>query len=204
MSHIPWADVARRTLDVVVAGCGLIGASPILAGCAVAIKLEDGGPVLFRQERVGRHGRTFRIRKLRTMSETTGGRLVTTGNDDRITKVGRVLRKAKLDELPQLLDVVVGSMSLVGPRPEVPKYVALWPRADREVILTVRPGITDPVSVWLRNESDLLDEQADPESYYVEVLLPEKVARYREYVESRSVVSDARIVLATIAAVLRR
>ena len=199
-----WEDPTRRGVDVLLAAAGLIGMSPVFVGCAVAVKLCDGGPIFFRQERVGRGGKRFRIRKFRTMqSDGASGRLISTGDDARITKVGRVLRKTKLDELPQLLDVLEGTMSLVGPRPEVPCYVVRWPPADRDVILSVRPGITDPTSVWLRHESDILTAQEDPEDYYVDVLLPTKAALARKYVESRRLHTDMMTIVHTLRAVVR-
>ncbi len=131
------------------------------------------------------------------------GPLVTAAGDQRITKVGARLRSSKLDELPQLVNVLRGDMALVGPRPEVQRYVDLWDEADREVILSVRPGITDPAAIELRREEELLAEQVDPEAYYRTVLLPRKVGMYRRYVESRTLVGDLRILLRTVASVIK-
>lgn len=178
--------------------------SPALAVIAVLIKRDDpAGPVLFTQERVGLSGIPFRIHKFRTMRPGAPGLQVTSDGDPRVTRVGAVLRKTKLDELPQLWDVLVGRMSLVGPRPEVPKYVALWPAQHREVILSVRPGITDPASVRWRNESEELAQAPDPEAHYVEVLLPQKAAMYAEYVRTRSFWGDVLVLFRTAVAVGR-
>lgn len=195
--------MAKRAFDLVVALPALIAVSPVLAVLGIAIRLDSPGPVMFRQERIGRGGTPFRIHKLRTMRTGEPGRLVSTSTDDRITRVGRFLRKSKLDELPQLIDVVLGTMSLVGPRPEVPRYVALWPADARAEILSVRPGITDPASIVLRDESDQLAGADDPERYYVDVLLPQKAEMYRQYVRSRSLRGDVAILLRTVKAVLR-
>lgn len=192
----------KRAVDVVGATVLLVVASPVLALAAAAIVAESPGGVLFRQERVGRDGRVFRMRKLRTMRPGPGS-LVTVAGDDRVTRVGAVLRATKIDELPQLMDVIEGKMSLVGPRPEVPRFVALWPDELRPIILSVRPGITDPMSVELRHESDLLAEQDDPEQYYIRELLPRKAQGYAEYVTRHSLRGDARIVLDTLKAVAK-
>lgn len=193
---------AKRGLDVALSCVGLAVAAPVLAAAAVAVRMTSPGPVFFRQERVGWHGEIFKIHKFRTM-RVGGGSFVSTTGDPRITRVGSVLRSTKLDELPQLLDVLAGDMSLVGPRPEVPRYVALWSPEDRETILSARPGITDPASIALRNEADRLGEQADPEAYYEQVLLPEKCAMYVDYVRTRSFRGDLAILLGTVRAVLR-
>ncbi len=194
----------KRAFDLVAAGAGLVVTSPVLAAAAVAVKLDDpSGPIFFRQVRVGQGGRTFRILKFRSMRVSTGGPEVTSAADDRITNVGRLLRRTKLDELPQLVNVLVGDMSLVGPRPEVPRYVAEWPAAARTVILSVRPGITDPGSIEFRHEETELAAAADPERHYVDVILPRKVALYEEYVRTRSFLGDLAILLRTAAAVAR-
>ena len=195
---------AKRAFDVAVAAGMLAVLSPALAVIAVLIKRDDpAGPVLFTQERVGLGGLPFRIHKFRTMRPGAPGLQVTSDGDPRVTRVGAVLRKTKLDELPQLWDVLVGRMSLVGPRPEVPKYVALWPAQHREVILSVRPGITDPASVRWRNESEELAQAPDPEAHYVEVLLPQKAAMYAEYVRTRSFWGDVLVLFRTAVAVGR-
>lgn len=190
--------------DVAVSASLLAALSPLLAVIAVLIKRDDPeGPILFSQERVGRGGIPFRIHKFRTMRPDAPGLQVTSAGDPRVTRVGAVLRKSKLDELPQLWDVLVGSMSLVGPRPEVPRYVALWPAAEREVILSVRPGITDPASVRWRNESEELASAPDPEAHYVDVVLPQKAGMYADYVRTRSFWGDLVVLLRTAAAVGR-
>lgn len=192
----------KRAFDAVVAGIGLVVSAPVLAVVAAAIGAESRGGVLFRQERVGLQGRTFRIHKFRTMRAVHDGSLVSATGDARVTRVGRVLRASKLDELPQLLDVLVGDMSLVGPRPEVPVYVAQWPAELRPIILSVRPGITDPGSIAFRHEADELAAAADPERHYVESILPRKAALYAAYVRDRSFLGDLRILWETVRAVL--
>lgn len=194
----------KRAFDLVASGAGLVVGSPLFLAAALAIKVDDpAGPVFFRQQRVGLGGRLFRIHKFRSMSVANSGSLVTSANDARITRVGAVLRKSKLDELPQLIDVFVGDMSLVGPRPEVPKYVALWGEEAAAEILSVRPGITDPASITYRNEQDELAGADDPEQHYVEVILPRKVALYRDYVRTNSVLGDLALIWQTLVAVVR-
>lgn len=191
----------QRVVDIAASAGGLVVLAPVMAASAVAIKMDSPGPVFFRQERVGRHGTTFRIHKFRTMRTDVAGANVSTTGDARITRVGRILRKTKLDELPQLIDVLQGHMALVGPRPEVPEFVEKWEPARRSVILSVRPGITDPASIALRNEADELAGAVDPHRYYVEVLLPRKTAMYVDYVRTRSVAGDLSLVVKTIRAV---
>ncbi|MBQ0892914.1 sugar transferase [Micromonospora sp. U56] len=193
----------KRCFDIAVAAVALILCAPVLAAVAVAIRLDDGGPVLFRQERAGRRGRSFRIHKFRTMRVAPGS-AVTSDTDDRITRVGRFLRASKLDELPQLYDVLVGHMSLVGPRPEVRRYVDCWPPIARWRILSVRPGITDPASIIYRNESAELARAPQPEDYYLAVVLPRKVEMYVRYVETRSFLGDLLILARTVQAVIGR
>lgn len=194
----------KRVIDVSLAAVCLVFSSPVCIAAAIAIRANSSGPVLFRQERVGQDGRIFRIRKFRTMWDGRGGPAVSAAGDRRVTHVGRILRKSKLDELPQLLDVLEGHMSFVGPRPEVPEYVALWPEADRAVILSVRPGITDPASILYRNEAEELAAVEEPVRYYSEVILPRKVALYVEYVRTRTIFGDFKILLATFRAVITR
>lgn len=194
----------KRAFDLVASGAGLVVGSPLFLAAALAIKVDDpAGPVFFRQQRVGLGGRLFRIHKFRSMSVANSGSLVTSANDARITRVGAVLRKSKLDELPQLIDVFVGDMSLVGPRPEVPKYVAMWGEQAAAEILSVRPGITDPASITYRNEQDELAGADDPEQHYVEVILPRKVTLYRDYVRTNSVLGDLALIWQTLVAVVR-
>lgn len=193
----------KRTAEIAFAAAGLALTAPVLGAIAVAIVVTDGPPVFFRQERVGLNGSRFRIHKFRTMTVDHGGPTVSAAGDSRITGVGRCLRKSKLDELPQLIDVVVGSMSIVGPRPEVPEYVEKWPTGTAPMILSVRPGITDPASVKYRNEAELLAQADDAAAYYENVLLPAKAQMYVDYVRDRSFVGDMKIVGQTLVAVLR-
>jgi lipopolysaccharide/colanic/teichoic acid biosynthesis glycosyltransferase len=188
-----------------VAALTLVLLAPLLLAVALAIKLDSRGPVLFRQERVGRHGKAFRIHKFRTMVEGAHrqGALITVGADPRITRVGAWLRATKIDELPQLVDVLKGDMSLVGPRPEVPRYVAMYPAGLRERVLSVRPGITDPVSLRYVDESALLARAADPEREYVEVVMPQKLAAAAAYAEHATLASDLRVIAQTLRTLLR-
>jgi len=195
------AAMAKRTFDLLVASLVLAVISPLLLLVAAIVRLDSPGPVLFRQERVGRHGVPFRIHKFRTMRHQpheTPGLPITVGDDARVTRSGRWLRRMRLDELPQLLDVLAGSMSLVGPRPEVPRYVALYPPELRERALAVRPGITDPASLEFVDEAELLARAADPEREYVEVILPRKVLRAAEYAERATLASDLGVLLRTL------
>lgn len=194
--------MAKRLFDLLAASLALLLLAPWMALIGLAIKLDSKGPVFFRQERVGRGGVPFRIHKFRTMRADAGkgGRQITVGADPRITRVGVFLRRSKLDELPQLIDVLTGSMSLVGPRPEVPRYVAHYPPALRAKVLSVRPGITDPTSIAYRDESSLLARAADPEREYVEVVLPAKLRGAARYVDERSFVGDLRVMAQTVRA----
>jgi lipopolysaccharide/colanic/teichoic acid biosynthesis glycosyltransferase len=191
----------KRVFDLAVALLGLAISAPAWVVIAAWIRLDSSGPVIFRQYRVGRGGVLFTIMKFRTMRVDGVGPQITSAGDARITPSGRWLRKTKLDELPQLLNVVMGDMSIVGPRPEVPKYVDLWGVTDREIILSVRPGITDPASIEFRNEDVILARAEDPEATYVDVVLPRKVALYRQYVESAGMLSDVRLIGRTLRAV---
>jgi lipopolysaccharide/colanic/teichoic acid biosynthesis glycosyltransferase len=195
-------STARRALDVVVSGAGLVALAPVLVAIAVAVRMDSRGPAMFRQERVGRHGQLFRIHKFRTMTVVHDGRPVSTESDVRVTRLGRFLRRSKLDELPQLLDVLAGHMSLVGPRPELPEFVALWSPEHREIILSVRPGITDPASIALRHEAAELTRAQDPARHYVESLLPRKAAMYAEYVATRTLARDLVVLLRTVQVVV--
>lgn len=190
----------KRLVDLVVAALGLVVSSPLQAAIAAAVKADTPGPALFKQERVGKDGRTFQILKFRTMSTDASGHAITPTGDRRVTKIGAVLRRTKLDELPQLWNVLVGDMSLVGPRPEVPHYVDLWPADRRDKILSMRPGITDPASIEYRDEGALLAAQPDPERYYREVVLPHKTAIYSAYVDAASPSLDLEILLRTLRA----
>ncbi|MGH1561483.1 sugar transferase [Mumia sp. DW29H23] len=195
----------RRAVEGVVAALALVVLAPVLGLLALAVRLDSRGPALFRQSRVGRGGVPFDILKLRTMrADGVTDALVTTADDRRVTRVGRWLRRSKLDELPQLVNVVRGEMAFVGPRPEVADYVALWPADLRAEILSVRPGITDPATLAFREEEELLAAQDEPEQYYREVVLPLKVAMYCEYVRSRCVADDVRIAARTVRSVVSR
>lgn len=194
----------KRAFDIVVAAVGLVLFSPAMAIAALVVKRDSPGPVLFRQERVGRGGRLFWIWKFRTMRHGMSGAAVTTGTDPRITRSGQFLRSTKFDELPQLINVLRGEMSLVGPRPEVPQYVEMWPVQAREKILSVRPGITDPASIEFRREAEGLASSDDPERTYVEEVLPHKVELYTRYVEAQSFVGDLVILVRTVVSIVRR
>ena len=192
--------MAKRCFDLLLAGIGLAVLSPLLLVLALWIKLDSPGPVFFRQERVGRGGALFRIHKLRTMTHTpsSGGPQITVGADRRVTRAGRVLRHYKLDELVQLIDVLKGDMSLVGPRPEVPRYVAMYPPAVRDKVLSVRPGITDPASIEYRDEAGVLAAAADPEAEYVNVVMPAKLRLAMQYVDQASLATDLRLIARTL------
>jgi lipopolysaccharide/colanic/teichoic acid biosynthesis glycosyltransferase len=196
--------MAKRLFDLLVACVALLLLAPLLLAVALWIKLDSPGPVLFRQERVGRHGRRFRIHKFRTMvaDAPARGTLLTVGADPRITAAGRTLRRLRIDELPQLLDVLAGDMSLVGPRPEVPRYVEQYPAALRERVLAVAPGITDPSSLEFIDEARLLARAADPEREYVEVILPKKLATAADYADRASLWTDVQVLWRTARALL--
>lgn len=198
--------MVKRAFDLLVSASGMLLLAPLFALIAVAIKLDTPGPVLFRQQRVGRHGRLFRIHKFRTMvaDAPQRGLPLTVGDDARITRVGRWLRARRFDELPQLIDVLLGDMSVVGPRPELPRYVAQYPAALRERVLSVRPGITDPASLAHLDESALLARAADPEREYVEVLLPRKLQLAADYAAQASTASDLRVLWRTLKLLLGR
>lgn len=190
-------------LDKLLCAIALVLLAPIFAIVAVAILIDTPGPVFFRQERVGQNGQIFRIHKFRTMVARKPKVNVSASGDPRVTRVGRILRKTKIDELAQLIDVLQGHMALVGPRPEVPEYVAQWPEDLRPLILSVRPGITDPASIRYRNEADELAQADDPERYYVEVLLPKKTALYADYVKNRSFLGDLSLIFKTLEVVVK-
>ncbi|MEX8192616.1 sugar transferase [Comamonas guangdongensis] len=195
----------KRLFDWLASGLGLLVLSPLLFLIALAVKLDSRGPVFFRQERVGQYGKLFRIHKFRTMvtDAESRGLQITVGADARVTRVGFLLRKYKLDELAQLLDVFLGDMSLVGPRPEVPRYVACYPAELRELVLSVKPGITDWASIQYKDENEVLARSSDPQKAYVNEVLPVKLRYYAEYVRGRSFWGDIRIILATLAALVR-
>jgi lipopolysaccharide/colanic/teichoic acid biosynthesis glycosyltransferase len=194
--------MAKRALDVGVSLLGLLLLAPLFAVIAVLVLVDSGPPVFYRQVRVGRLARTFRILKFRTMhpNADAGGSL-TVSNDPRVTRAGKFLRRHKLDELPQLVNVLAGDMSLVGPRPEVPEYVAAYGEEDRRVVLSVRPGLTDNASIEFRDESALLQASGDPDRMYREQILPKKLALYREYVSQAGMRTDLRIIIRTLRAI---
>ena len=189
----------KRFVDIVIAAMALVVLSPLLLVVALLVRVTSPGPVFFRQERIGRDFRPFCICKLRSMVQDAPkqGTLVTFGADPRITKVGGFLRATKIDELPQLINVLVGDMSLVGPRPEVRKYVEMF-RDDYAEVLRVRPGITDPASIKYRNEAEILGRAADPEKEYVERILPEKIRLGKEYARNSSLSLDFITILRTL------
>lgn len=193
----------KRAFDFSAALVGLIVLSPLFFFLAAWIFLSDWGSPFFRHERVGRNGRLFQMLKFRTMVVNADkiGPALTVGEDPRITRVGRFLRKTKLDELPQLWNVVKGDMSLVGPRPEVQEYVSLYTLEQRRV-LTVRPGITDPASFEYFDEQRILSQAADPEKYYRSTVMPEKIRINLEYQKRATFSSDLRLILATLARIL--
>jgi lipopolysaccharide/colanic/teichoic acid biosynthesis glycosyltransferase len=189
----------KRVFDIVIATCAIIFLSPLFIVVALIVKATSSGPVLFRQQRIGKNFRPFFICKFRTMVRDASlrGGPITFGNDSRITKVGHLLRKTKIDEFPQLINVLKGEMSLVGPRPEVPRYVEMF-RPDYEVILRVRPGITDLASIKYRDEAAILGQAKDPEEEYINRVLPEKIRFAKEYVRRSSFLFDLCIIFKTI------
>ncbi|WP_287926633.1 sugar transferase [Diaphorobacter sp.] len=196
--------MAKRLFDITFASLALLLLSPLLLAIALWVRWDSPGPVMFRQQRVGQGGRPFNIYKFRTMhpDAPVAGLQITVGQDPRITRAGVVLRRFKLDELPQFFNVVCGQMSVVGPRPEVPRYVALYPVDLRERLLSVRPGITDLASIAFRDEAALLAASSQPERTYVEQILPIKLQYARQYVRSHTLWLDIRIVAWTILAIL--
>lgn len=192
----------KRLFDMVCAALGLLVLSPVLLVCALLVGLTSPGGVLFRQERVGKDGVPFTIYKFRSMRKDNAGLKISTSGDSRITPVGRVLRKAKLDELPQLWNVLKGDMSFVGPRPEVREYTDLYTPEQRQVLL-VRPGITGLASIRYRNENDLLSASADPNRTYIEEVMPAKLALDLEYIPRACVSYDIKLILETLVTVVR-
>ena len=189
----------KRLFDIVASGLGLIVLSPLFLVLAIWIKLDSKGPVFYRQVRVGYKNKDFRIFKFRSMRVGADkGSLVTIGgHDPRVTRSGYFIRKFKFDELPQLINVFLGDMSLVGPRPEVRHYVDSW-TAEQMHVLDVRPGITDPASIKFRNENELMEKAEDPEEYYIEVIMQEKIKLYLEYVEKHSFFYDLGLIFKTL------
>ena len=203
--------MAKRRFDIVASAAGLVALLPLLLLIALAVKLDSRGPVFFRQLRVGRHGKPFRIHKFRTMVE--GAEHMTkqhiAAEDERVTRAGCFLRRHKLDELPQLIDVLRGRMSLIGPRPQVPGQIAKYPAADREWLLAIRPGITGLATIEFKDEHEILTEDEDPERTYTEQIMPAKLDYNREYYERLkrgqwTVRGDIKIILDTLKALFSR
>lgn len=196
----------KRSFDIICALCGLIILSPVLLLIIVLIKLTSTGPVFFRQTRVGQYEKLFQIHKFRTMivNAEASGLKITVGRDPRITSIGHFLRKTKLDELPQLIDVLMGTMSLVGPRPEVPEYVQYYTNEVKAIVLSVRPGITDWASIKMIDENDILARASDPQQAYIQQILPEKLAYAVRYVQTRSLRLDVYLILLTISKIFTR
>ena len=194
----------KRLFDILLSGIGLLIISPLFLIVAIWIKLDSPGPIFYRQVRVGRYNKDFRIFKFRSMRiGSDKGSLVTIGGrDPRITRSGYFIRKFKIDELPQLINVLVGDMSLVGPRPEVRHYVNYWTEEQMHV-LDVRPGITDPASIKFRNENELLAQAEDPEKYYIEVIMQEKIKLYLDYVAKNSLWYDIKLIFQTFWVIIK-
>lgn len=196
--------MGKRVFDLVVSVIGLFLSFPFLLVIALAVKLNSPGPVLFRQTRVGKLGREFRIFKFRSMTldAEKHGAAITSARDRRVTSVGALLRRTKVDEIPQLWNVVRGEMSLVGPRPEHPKYVAFY-TPEQRTVLSVAPGITSPTSLKFRHEEELLGRQPDPERFYVEQLMPEKLSIDLKYVENLSMRNDLSLIFSSVIAMFK-
>lgn len=195
----------KRFVDLFFAGFGLLVTLPFYPIIGLCIVADSPGPIFFRQTRIGRHGRPFKILKFRSMQtvQKDGGPRFDAGDTSRVTKVGGFLRNTKLDELPQLINVLRGEMSIVGPRPEIPKWVDVYPKRWREV-LTVRPGITDPASIEFRSEEKILAGYADPEEAYKDIVLPQKLTLYEDYVRNQTIVGDLQILVRTIILLIMR
>ena len=198
--------MAKRLFDLVLAVLALTLLAPLLVAAVLWVRFDSAGPAVFRQERVGRHGKVFRIHKLRTMrvDAASHGPAVTTEADPRVTAAGRWLRHYRIDELPQLFDVIVGHMSLVGPRPEVPHFVALYPPQLREQVLSVRPGLTDPASLEFVDEATALTSAVDAEQTYINDILPRKLRCQAEYAQRASLISDLGVLVRSVRVVLGR
>jgi len=194
--------MTKRLFDIILSLIGLFVLSSVFFIIVVLIKLDSKGGVFFLQKRVGKGGKPFDIYKLRTMRVDNQGAKITVGNDSRITRVGCFLRKYKIDELPQLFNVLKGDMSLVGPRPEVPEYVNKYSQKDKDVVLSVRPGITDIASLNFSNESEILAKEEDPQAAYVNKILPKKLRYCRFYVQKQSFCYDIKLIFQTLAKVV--
>lgn len=196
---IPYRNCLKRTFDILFSSIGLLMLLPVFLVMAVWIKADSEGPVFYRQVRVGMHGKLFRIFKFRSMrlGSDKASQITIGERDSRITRSGIIIRKYKLDELPQLINVFIGDMSFVGPRPEVPKYVDLYTEAQRHV-LDVRPGITDMASIKYINENELLGKANNPEDYYIHTIMPDKLSINLEYVKNNSFMDDVTIIFKTL------
>lgn len=198
--------IMKRVFDIISSAIGLILLSPIFLIIALLIKSTSAGGVFFRQDRVGLNGQIFSIYKFRTMvtnAESLGPK-ITIGKDSRITTIGHILRKTKLDELPQLIDVFLGKMSIVGPRPEVPEYVAFYPTEVKDIVLSVRPGITDWASIKMIDENLILDLSDNPKETYIQKIMPEKLDFAVKYVKTRTFKQDLLIILMTFVKIIKR
>ncbi|MEH7235741.1 sugar transferase [Bacillus sp. JJ1562] len=197
-------DAVKRFFDIVVSLIGLIILSPLLLIIAILIKVDSKGPVFFKQVRVGQHEKEFKILKFRTMvvDAEKQGKQITVGKDSRITRVGHFLRKYKVDEFPQLINVLIGDMSLVGPRPEVPKYTKYY-NAAQKAIFEIKPGITDYASIKYSDESELLGKAENPEKTYIEEIMVDKLHYNLEYLRNRSVIEDISIIMKTVLKILK-
>lgn len=197
-------SMAKRGLDIVASGLGLVALSPVFAGVALWIKWDSRGPIFYKHKRVGQGSKEFEVIKFRSMLSGSDreGSITIGGHDPRVTKAGYYIRKYKIDELPQLINVFMGEMSLVGPRPQVRKYVDMYSEEQLKV-LDAKPGITDPASIYYRHESELLGEQENPEEYYVNVIMPHKLGLCRDYIAKRNVLTDIGVILNTFRAVVK-
>lgn len=196
--------MAKRLFDMVASGIGLVLLTPLFLIVAIWIKCDSPGPVFYRQTRVGKNNKDFRIFKFRSMRlGSDGGSLITIGgHDPRITRSGYFIRKTKIDEFPQLINVFLGEMSIVGPRPEVRHFVDMWTKEQMHV-LDVRPGITDPASIRYRNENELLEKSTDPEKYYIDTIMQDKLKLYLEYVENNSLWNDIKLIFQTMYVIVK-
>lgn len=197
--------MAKRFFDIILSFLGLLVLFPVFILIALLIKLDSRGEVFFRQTRIGLNGKSFRIHKFRTMVvDSEKNSRLTVGQDARVTKIGYFLRKYKIDELPQLIDVFLGQMSLVGPRPEVQEFMDLYEDNIRQKILSVRPGITDKASIEMVDENEILGKYSDPRQAYIDVIMPIKAKYYIDYVNNRTFLGDIEIIISTILKIIRR
>lgn len=195
----------KRFFDIFFSGLGLIALFPVFMVIAIWIKKDSDGEVFFRQVRVGLNGQLFKIHKFRTMAVNTEKQSgLTIGNDKRITNAGKFLRKYKLDELPQLIDVFIGNMSLVGPRPEIPEFMNLYSEQDRTKILSVKPGITDRASIEMVDENEILGKYDNPRQAYIDIIMPMKAKYYLDYANNNSIIGDVTIIILTIMKIVNR